>query len=98
MPRGKSHTISLLANIGTTFTSIGDDILGLQHVFRRIGSDIVYICADEALDLGFPAEEIFLGPLDVLERIEIPVVQGITMSYHEAFEIIVSGGVICYKP
>ncbi|KAB8275178.1 pyridoxal phosphate-dependent transferase [Aspergillus minisclerotigenes] len=96
--RGETHSIVLLVNIGTTFSGARDDILALREALRLIGSDAVYIHADGALDLATPTKDVCLGPPHDLERNGKPVVQGVTLSHHKAFGIMVSGEVICYTP
>lgn len=98
---GVTHSVVLLLNIGTTFIGAWDDVLALRQTLWRIDCGAVYIHADGALDLASPANSkaVCLGPPHVLERNGIPVVQGITLSDHKAFGVImVSGEVICYTP
>lgn len=96
--RGETHKIILLANLGTTFVGGRDDVLGLRRVLREIGAEIDYVHVDGALDLGFSPDSVCLGPPSVIKRNGVPVVQGITLSHHKAFGIMVSGEVICYSP
>ncbi|MCJ1458465.1 hypothetical protein MMC28_008838 [Mycoblastus sanguinarius] len=94
----ESHRIVLLANIGTTFVGGCDDILALRQSLRAVGSEISYIHVDGALDFGFCPNTISLGSPDSMIKNGLPVVQGITLSHHKAFGIMVSGEVICYSP
>lgn len=94
----ESHQIILLANCGTTFVGGRDDILALRQSLRAIGSDISYIHVDGALDFGFSPNVVSLGAPDTMIKNGLPVVQGITLSHHKAFGIMVSGEVICYSP
>ena len=94
----ESHQIVLLANIGTTFTAGRDDIMVLRQCLRAIGSEISYIHVDGALDFGFCSNMVALGSPDVMTKRGLPTVQGITLSHHKAFGIMVSGEVICYSP
>ena len=94
----ESHQIILLANVGTTFTAGCDDIMALRQCLRAIGSEISYIHVDGALDFGFCSNMVALGPPEILTKKGLPTVQGITLSHHKAFGIMVSGEVICYSP
>jgi glutamate/tyrosine decarboxylase-like PLP-dependent enzyme len=96
--RGETYKIVLLANIGTTFEGGRDDVPGLRKALREVGADITYVHADGALDSGFSSNSVSLGPPSATEKSGVPVVQGNTLSHHKAFEIMVSGGVICYSP
>ena len=94
----ESHQIVLLANVGTTFTAGRDDNMALRQCLHAIGSEISYIHVDGALDFGFCSNMVALGPPDILTKRGLPTVQGITLSHHKAFGIMVSGEVICYSP
>ena len=94
----ESHQIILLANVGTTFTVGRDDIMALRQCLRAIGSVVSYIHVDGALDFGFGSNMVALGPPDIMTKRGLPTVQGITLSHHKAFGIMVSGEVICYSP
>ena len=92
------HQVILLANIGTTFVAGRDDILALRQCLRAIGSEISYIHVDGALDFGFCSDIVALGSPDTVTKRGLPAVQGITLSHHKAYGIMVSGEVICYTP
>ena len=92
------HQIILLANIGTTFVAGRDDILALRDALHAIGSEVSYIHVDGALDFGFHPKVVSLGSPDTMTKRGLPAVQGITLSHHKAFGIMVSGEVICYNP
>ena len=94
----ESHQIILLANVGTTFTAGRDDIIALRQCLRAIGSEVSYIHVDGALDFGFRSNMVALGPPDIMTKGGVPTVQGITLSHHKAFGIMISGEVICYSP
>ena len=94
----ESYQIILLANVGTTFTAGRDDIMALRQCLRAIGLEISYIHVDGALDFGFCSNMVALGSPDSMMELGLPTVQGITLSHHKAFRIMVSGEVICYSP
>ena len=94
----ESDQIILLANVGTTFTAGRDDIMALRQCLRAIGSEVSYIHVDGALDFGFCSDMVALGSPDTMTKRGLPTVQGITLSHHKAFGIMVSGEVICYSP
>lgn len=94
----ESHRIILLANMGTTFVGGRDDILALRQSLRAVGSEVSYIHADGALNFGFGQNTVSLGSPNTMMKNGLPVVQGITLSHHKAFGIMVSGEVICYSP
>jgi len=95
---GQPHEIILLVNIGTTFTGGRDDVLSLRQALHNVGSEVAYIHADGALDFGFSSNIVCLGRPDIMTKNDLPIVQGITLSHHKAFGIMVSGEVICYSP
>ena len=92
------HQVVLLANMGTTFVGGRDDILALRQSLHGTGSKIAYIHCDGALNFGFGQDLVSLGTPDTVVKKGLPVVQGITLSHHKAFGIMVSGEVICYNP
>ena len=94
----ESHRIILLANFGTTFVGGRDDILALRQSLHAIGLEISYIHVDGALDFGFSPNVVSLGSPDTMMKSGLPVVQGITLSHHKAFGIMVSGEVISHTP
>lgn len=94
----QTHEIILLVNIGTTFTGGRDDVFALRQALLGIGSRVSYIHADGALDFGFSSYPVCLGKPDIITKDDLPVVQGITLSHHKAFGIMVSGEVIYYDP
>ena len=94
----ESHRVIFLANMGTTFVGGGDDILALRQSLRAIGSEVSYIHADGALDFGSCLNIISLGSPNAMIKNGLPVVQGITLSHHKAFGMMVSGEVIYYSP
>lgn len=96
--RGSNHQIILFANIGTTFVGGRDDITGIRSALASINADISYLHVDGALDLGFAPDSVSLGPPSLATRDGLPVVQGLTLSHHKAFGIMISGEVICYNP
>lgn len=96
--RGWGHQIILFANIGTTFVGGRDDIIGIRSALASISAEISYIHVDGALDLGFSPDSVSLGPPSLATRNGLPVVQGLTLSHHKAFGIMVSGEAICYNP
>lgn len=95
---GQKHDIILLANMGTTFVGGYDDIIALRQALRAVGSDIAYIHIDGALDFGFSSDTVRLGAPNITEKNGLPVVQGITLSHHKAYGIMVSGEAICFRP
>ena len=96
--RGTKHEVILFANIGTTFVGGRDNIGGIRAALRAIHAEIAYLHVDGALDLGFAPDTVSLGPPGHETRGGLPVVQGLTLSHHKAFGIMVSGEVICYNP
>ena len=94
----QEHEIVLLVNIGTTFTGGRDDISALREALLHMDWNISYIHADGALDFGFSSYPVRLGPPDLATKDDLDVVQGITLSHHKAFGIMVSGEVIYYDP
>ncbi|MCJ1461293.1 hypothetical protein MMC28_011675 [Mycoblastus sanguinarius] len=96
--QSKAHYIILLANLGTTFVGGYDDLVALRQAIREVGSDFAYIHVDGALDIGFSSGAVCLGPPSIVMEAGLPVVQGVTMSHHKAYGIMVSGEVICYCP
>lgn len=97
--QGRDYHVVLLCNIGTTFTGGRDDIPTVRRALVAIGVQVSYIHVDGALDLGFAPDSVMLGPPDgPWERNGLPVVQGITLSHHKAYGIMVSGEVICHRP
>ncbi|KAH9873931.1 hypothetical protein IAQ61_004558 [Plenodomus lingam] len=96
--RGNKHEVILFANIGTTFIGGRDEIKGIRSALRTIGAEVDYIHVDGALDLGFAPDSVSLGPPGLDSRDGLPVVQGLTISHHKAYGIMVSGEVICYSP
>lgn len=94
------YKIILLANMGTTFVGGRDNILGLRKALHAIDAEIAYIHVDGALDLGFTPDLVCLGRPGsaTWEKNGLPIVQGITLSHHKAFGIMVSGEVISYSP
>ncbi|KAI4179413.1 MAG: hypothetical protein L6R41_007858 [Letrouitia leprolyta] len=96
--RGQPHEVVLLITIGTTFTGGRDDIFRLRQALDDAGLKVSYIHADGALDFGFSSDSVRLGSPGEITRNNLPVVQGITMSHHKAFGLMVSGEVICYSP
>ncbi|CAD6567466.1 MAG: hypothetical protein ASARMPREDX12_001008 [Alectoria sarmentosa] len=94
----ESHWVILLAKMGTTFVGGRDDVLALRQSLRAIGSEFSYIHADGALDFGFCPNIISLGSSNTMMKNGLPVVQGITLSHHKAFGMMVSGEVIYYSP
>ncbi|KAI4130883.1 MAG: hypothetical protein LQ338_001480 [Usnochroma carphineum] len=95
---GESYSIILLANLGTTFVGGCDDIGSLRKALRRVELDTAYIHVDGALDFGFSPCSVRLGVPSFQSEDDIPVVQGVTLSHHKAWGIMVSGEVICYNP
>lgn len=96
--QGRPYEIILLANIGTTFGGGRDNVLQLRQALRDNGQDVAYVHADGALDFGFPSSTVYLGRPELMTKSDLPVVQGITLSHHKAFGIMVSGEVICFSP
>ncbi|KAI4270564.1 MAG: hypothetical protein L6R38_007094 [Xanthoria sp. 2 TBL-2021] len=94
----ESYSIVLLANLGTTFVGGCDDIVSLRQALQRVELDTAYVHVDGALDLGFSPCSIRLGVPSLQSKDGIPVVQGVTLSHHKAWGIMVSGEVICYNP
>lgn len=89
----------LFANIGTTFTGGRDDLLEIGKRLAEVNIVPSFIHVDGALDLGFTTDSVRLGPPGGLITTDgIPVVQGVTISHHKAFGIMVSGEVISYCP
>jgi hypothetical protein len=96
---GTKHEVVIFANIGTTFVGGRDDINGIRAALRVVGAETAYVHVDGALDLGFASDSVSLGPPGVDNcKDGLPVVQGLTISHHKAFGIMVSGEVICYSP
>ncbi|KAL8963292.1 MAG: hypothetical protein Q9193_000432 [Seirophora villosa] len=95
---GLSYSIVLLANIGTTFVGGCDDILSLRKALRCVGLDTAYVHVDGALNFGFSPCSVRLGSPSLDSRDGVPVVQGVTLSHHKAWGIMVSGEAICYDP
>jgi len=96
--QGRPYQIILLANIGTTFTGAVDNLTELRQALRRINMNPDYIHVDGALDLGFSSDSVTLGPSGSLTKEDRPVVQGITVSHHKVYGIMVSGEVIFLQP
>ncbi|KAB8259716.1 pyridoxal phosphate-dependent transferase [Aspergillus pseudonomiae] len=96
--REREYQVILIVNVGTTFTGAQDDILSLRQVLRSVGADAVYIHADGALDLALSPNSVRLGPPNIMAKNGTPVVQGITLSHHKAYGVMVSGEVVCYTP
>ncbi|KAL8839812.1 MAG: hypothetical protein Q9176_004215 [Flavoplaca citrina] len=94
----ESYSIVLLANFGTTFVGGCDDIVALRNALRHVELDTAYVHVDGALDFGFSSHNVCLGPPSLQARDALPVVQGVTLSHHKAWGIMVSGEVICYNP
>jgi hypothetical protein len=94
---GSNHQIILFANTGTTFVGGRDDITGIRSALTSINADISYLHVDGALDLGFAPDSVSLGPPSLATRDGLPVIQGLTLSHHKAFGIMISGEVICYN-
>ncbi|KAI4252462.1 MAG: hypothetical protein LQ352_004273 [Teloschistes flavicans] len=95
---GEPYRIILLANLGTTFVGGSDDIVSIRRALHREAIDTSYIHVDGALDFGFSSCYVRLGEPSLLTRANVPVVQGVTMSHHKVWGIMVSGEVICYNP
>lgn len=96
---GETYELILFANMGTTFIGGRDDLVEVRKQLSEIGVKPSYIHIDGALDFGFLVDGIQLGPPSVpFTNSGTPVVQGITLSHHKAFGIMVSGEVICYCP
>ncbi|KAL8676502.1 MAG: hypothetical protein Q9186_006986 [Xanthomendoza sp. 1 TL-2023] len=95
---GDAHSIILLANLGTTFVGGSDDILSIRRALQNAAMDTAYIHVDGALGFGFSSRYVRLGEPTLLTRANVPVVQGVTISHHKAWGIMVSGEVICYNP
>ncbi|WP_183155103.1 pyridoxal-dependent decarboxylase [Mycobacterium kansasii] len=96
--RGRPYQIILLANIGTTFTGAVDNLIELRQALQKIKKNPDYIHVDGALDLGFSSDSITLGSSEILTKGDRPVVQGITVSHHKVYGVMVSGEVIFLQP
>ncbi len=97
--RHETYRMIIFANLGTTFVGGQDNLVEIGKQLAEIEANPFYIHVDGALDLGFLVEGIRLGPPGALCTDEgIPIVQGITLSHHKAFGIMVSGEVIGYCP
>ncbi|KAL6915275.1 hypothetical protein FSST1_006770 [Fusarium sambucinum] len=95
----EQYQMILFANRGTTFVGGQDDIVELTQTLAQIEVVPSYIHVDGALDLGFIADGLRLGPPGAQgPNSKTPVVQGITLSHHKVFGIMVSGEVISYCP
>lgn len=95
----EEYQMILFANMGTTFVGGQDDILEITEILAQIEVVPSYIHVDGALDLGFVANGLYLGPPGTQQASSrIPVVQGVTVSHHKVFGIMVSGEVISYCP
>ncbi|KAF9767248.1 hypothetical protein IL306_000203 [Fusarium sp. DS 682] len=95
----EEYQVILFANRGTTFVGGQDNILELTETLAQIEVVPSYIHVDGALDLGFFIEGLRLGPPGTQwASPNVPVVQGITLSHHKVFGIMVSGEVISYCP
>lgn len=93
------YQLILFANMGTTFVGGRDDLIQIRKQLAKIDAEPSYIHVDGALDLGFLVEGIRLGPPGASCTSDgIPIVQGITLSHHKVFGIMVSGEVIGYCP
>jgi glutamate/tyrosine decarboxylase-like PLP-dependent enzyme len=101
---GHRYGVTLVVNVGTTFVGGVDDIAALRGVLREdVEQEVSYIHADGALDFGFgpgQAKLVCLGPPDgpSVRGDGVPVVQGITVSHHKAYGMMVSGEVVYYNP
>ncbi|GAW11709.1 hypothetical protein ANO14919_010590 [Xylariales sp. No.14919] len=95
---GIEYQMILFANMGTTFTGAKDDLVGIYQKLSNAGIQISYIHVDGALDFGFEAGGIELGPCGALSNDGRPLVQGVTMSHHKALGSTVSGEVLCFSP
>ncbi|KAG8168479.1 hypothetical protein KVR01_001228 [Diaporthe batatas] len=102
--RGRRYGVTLVVNVGTTFFGGVDDIAALRRALRgELGQEVSYVHADGALDFGFGpghAELVCLGPPGgpSVRGDDVPVVQGITVSHHKAYGMMVSGEVVYYDP
>jgi hypothetical protein len=96
--RSQKYEVVLLCNIGTTFVGGKDNIVELRRKLSMYAIDVAHIHVDGALDFGFASDNIILGPPGHATRGGRPVVQGITLSHHKVYGLMVSGEVICYNP
>ena len=95
---GETYELILFANMGTTFVGGRDDLVEIRKQLAEIDVTPSYIHVDGALDFGFLVDGVRLGPPSVPCTDGISVVQGVTLSHHKVFGIMVSGEVICYSP
>jgi glutamate/tyrosine decarboxylase-like PLP-dependent enzyme len=95
----ETYELILFANLGTTFVGGRDDLVEIRRQLEEIGVRPAHIHVDGALDMGFLVDGVRLGPPSVpCTNNGIPVVQGVTISHHKVFGIMVSGQVVCYSP
>jgi hypothetical protein len=93
------YKVIIFANLGTTFVGGRDNLVEIGKQLAQIKIVPSYIHVDGALDLGFLAEGVCLGPPGTTcTRNGTPIVQGITISHHKVLGIMVSGEVISYCP
>ncbi|KFA69621.1 hypothetical protein S40285_04025 [Stachybotrys chlorohalonatus IBT 40285] len=95
---GETYHMILFANLGTTFVGARDDLATIWKSLYRIGIQPSYIHIDGAFDLGYNTCGIKLGPPGTIDNKGMPMVQGITISYHKALGQNVSGEVMCFSP
>jgi len=95
---GVEYSMILLANLGTTFVGARDDLVGIYRGLQEVGIQASYIHVDGALDFGFGASDIRLGPCGAVGDNGMPLVQGITISHHKALGQMVCGEVLCFSP
>ncbi|KAI1424503.1 PLP-dependent transferase [Xylaria sp. FL1777] len=96
--KGIEYHMILLVNIGTTFVGATDNLFSICQGLKSMGIQISYIHADGALDFGFDACGVKLGPPGAVDNDGMPLVQGITLSHHKALGNMVSGEVLCFSP
>lgn len=99
MSHNETYQLILFVNLGTTLIGGRDDLIEIGKQLAEIEAVPSYIHLDGALDLGFFVNGIRLGPPGASRTTDgIPIVQGITLSHHKLFGIMVSGEIIGYCP
>ncbi|KAI1172103.1 PLP-dependent transferase [Nemania sp. FL0916] len=95
---GIEYHMILLVNMGTTFVGAKDNLSMIYRTLLEAGIQISFIHVDGALDFGFDACGVKLGPCGAVSTDGTPLVQGVTISHHKALGSVVSGEVICFSP